>query len=74
MCFRFNPGNTSEDDLNKLNERLLEKINQSEKIFLSHTKLNGKFVIRLTIGSIRHERRHIQDAWELIRSLARELN
>jgi aromatic-L-amino-acid decarboxylase len=74
VCFRFNPGNKNEDELNKLNENLLEKINQSGKFFLSHTKLNGKFTIRLTIGSIRHERRHIEDAWGLIRSLVRELN
>jgi len=74
VCFRFNPGNISEDELNQLNEKLLEKINESGKLFLSHTKLNGKFVIRLTIGSIRHERRHIEDAWELIKSIALGLN
>jgi len=67
VCFRYNPGNKSEEQLNKLNEKLLEKLNASGKIFLSHTKLNGKFVIRLTIGSIRHERRHILEAWELIK-------
>ncbi|HMN49506.1 MAG TPA: pyridoxal-dependent decarboxylase [Ignavibacteriaceae bacterium] len=71
VCFRYNPQNLSEEELNKLNEDLLEKINQSGKIFLSHTKLNGKFVIRLTIGSIRHEKRHIVDAWDLIKTMAR---
>ncbi|MBV6418890.1 MAG: L-2,4-diaminobutyrate decarboxylase [Ignavibacteriaceae bacterium] len=68
ICFRNNPGNKTEEELNKLNEKLLEDINSSGKIFLSHTKLNGKFVIRLTIGSIRHERRHIEEAWEIIKS------
>ncbi len=73
VCFRFNPKGKSEQELNKLNEELLEKINQSGKIFLSHTKLNGKFTIRLTIGSIRHEKRHIEEAWILIKSLSSQL-
>jgi len=68
VCFRYNPGNKSEEQLNKLNEKLLEKLNASGKIFLSHTKLNSKFAIRLTIGSIRHERRHILEAWKLIKN------
>ncbi len=71
VCFRFNPGSKTEDQLNEINERLLEEINASGKLFLSHTKLNGKFVIRLTIGSIRHERRHVVDAFNLIEELAR---
>mgnify|MGYP001412541401 CR=1 FL=1 len=70
VCFRYNPKNKNEDELNIINEKLLEKINASGKLFLSHTKLNGKFVIRLTIGSIRHEKRNIVDAWKLIRTAA----
>jgi aromatic-L-amino-acid/L-tryptophan decarboxylase len=68
VCFRANPGDKSEKELNDLNEKLLEKINSSGKIFLSHTKLNGKFVIRLTIGSIRQERKHIEEAWQIIKN------
>lgn len=73
FCFRYNPGNKSEEELNRLNEKLLEDINSSSKIFLSHTKLNGKFTIRLTIGSIRHEKRHIEEAWVIIKSTAKRL-
>jgi len=74
VCFRFNSGNRNDDELNELNELLLEKINSSGKLFLSHTKLNGKFVLRLTIGSIRHERRHIEEAFQLIKQIAHGLN
>ena len=69
VCFRVNPGNKSDNQLNELNEKLIDKINSSGKLFLSHTKLNGKYVIRLTIGSIRHERRHVLEAWELIKNV-----
>lgn len=71
ICFRYNPKDKTDDDLNILNENLLERINASGKLFLSHTKLNGKIVIRLTIGSIRHERRSVEDAWHLIKALAK---
>jgi len=70
VCFRFNPDNKTKEKLNTLNEKLLETINASGKIFLSHTKLNEKFVIRLTIGNIRHQRKHIVEAWELIKECA----
>jgi len=74
VCFRTNPGNKSEQELNELNEKLLEKINLSGKLFLSHTKLNGKFIIRLTIGSIRHKQRHVLEVWELIKKCKDGLN
>lgn len=74
VCFRYNPGSLSEEELNHLNEKLLDDINKSGKIFLSHTKLNERFTIRLTIGSIRHERRHIYQAWEVIKTMARSVS
>lgn len=68
VCFRYNPGGLTEEELNNLNEKLLDEINKSGKIFLSHTKLNGRFTIRLTLGSIRHERRHLEMAKVIINS------
>ncbi len=69
LCFRAHPENvTDEDELTKLNERLLEAVNETREVFLSHTKLNEKYVLRVAIGNIRTEERHVQKAWELIQT------
>jgi aromatic-L-amino-acid decarboxylase len=73
VCFRYKPTESGEVNLNKLNEMLIEKINHSGKIFLSHTRLDDDYVLRLTIGSIRQERRHIEEAWRIIKSSTQEL-
>lgn len=65
VCFRANPKNS--DDLNALNEDIMNKINASGEAYLSHTKLSGDFVLRLSVGSIRIEERHILKIWELLK-------
>jgi aromatic-L-amino-acid decarboxylase len=64
VCFRAFPSGTV--DLDTLNENLMNDINASGEAYLSHTKLNGKFVLRLSIGSIRVEERHLVKVWELL--------
>jgi len=73
VCFRHKPkGVEDEMQLNDLNEKLLKKINDSGKIFLTHTKLNGKYVLRMLIGQTNVEQRHVDSAWELVRVLSFE--
>ena len=64
VCFRACPKNIA--DLDKLNEKIMNEINASGEAYLSHTILNGKFTIRLSIGSIRVEERHIEKIWNLL--------
>ncbi len=72
VCFRAHPKNINdEDELNALNEKLLDEINKTGKLFLSNTKLNGKFVIRIAISSIRTQEEHVKKAWELVRDLVK---
>lgn len=74
VCFRLHPaGMNDENELNELNTNFLEAINQSEKIFLTHTKLNGKFTIRFVVGQTNTESRHVQEAWTLISAKAEHL-
>ncbi len=67
VCFRaILNKNKSENELNTFNEYLLSKINKSGKLFLSHTKLNGKYILRISISGLRTQEEHIKKAWELI--------
>jgi aromatic-L-amino-acid decarboxylase len=68
VCFRARPvdGGASDLDLDALNERLLAWVNATGDVFLSHTKLNGRFALRLAVGHIRTEERHVKRAWELL--------
>ena len=59
VCFR----RCASDDENAA---LLARVNASGEIFLSHTRLNGAFVIRMAIGHLRTTRQHTARAWELL--------
>jgi aromatic-L-amino-acid decarboxylase len=65
VCFRACPAGVS--DLDALNERMMNEINASGHAYLSHTKLNGKFTLRLSVGSIRVEERHLNKVWNLLK-------
>ncbi len=55
------------------NERLLEAVNATGEVFLSHTRLDGRFAIRLAVGHVRTEERHVRRAWELFNEKLRAL-
>jgi aromatic-L-amino-acid decarboxylase len=63
-CFRACPKNA--EDLDTLNEKIMNEINASGAAYLSHTKLNGKYTLRLSVGSIRVEERHLRKVWNLL--------
>jgi aromatic-L-amino-acid decarboxylase len=59
VCFR-----AKADDA--INQRIIDHVNATGKIFVSHTKLNDKLTIRLAIGNLRTTEEHVRMAWELI--------
>ncbi len=61
VCFRCN--GTDEE-----NRQVLERVNASGEIFLSHTVLRGKYSLRLAIGNMQTTRQHVQKAWELVQA------
>jgi aromatic-L-amino-acid decarboxylase len=70
VCFRYAPAGASETERERLNAAILHRVNASGEAYLSHTKLNGRYVLRLAIGNIRTEERHVARAWELLREAA----
>jgi aromatic-L-amino-acid decarboxylase len=66
VCFRH-------DGPDELNEALLERVNASGEIFLSHTRLGGRYVLRLAIGNARTTEEDVRVAWEVLRREARHL-
>jgi aromatic-L-amino-acid decarboxylase len=49
-----------------VNEELLRSLNESGKLYLTHTKLGGRFTLRLCVGQTKTEERHVRAAWDLI--------
>ena len=68
VCFRANPRalHLGPAELDLFNQRLLDAVNATGDVFLSHTRLNGAFVIRIAIGHLRTTAAHTHRAWELL--------
>jgi aromatic-L-amino-acid decarboxylase len=63
VCFRHRGGDA-------VNQRILDALNASGRLLLTHTRLDGKLTLRLSIGQTNTERRHVETAWRLIREAA----
>jgi aromatic-L-amino-acid/L-tryptophan decarboxylase len=70
VCFRYAPPGVHEETINEMNARILANVNATGEVFLSHTKLDGRYVLRLAVGNIRTEERHVRRAWELLKEAA----
>lgn len=69
VCFRYHPPEvTDEQELNRVNEQLLRLINATGQAYMTHTKVNGKFVIRMVVSQTNVGREHVEKAWELVLS------
>ncbi len=67
VCFQLNEGiNESQDERNSMAKALMDKINHSGKLFISHTKVNGEFTFRFVIGNTYVTRRNVIESWNYI--------
>jgi len=67
VCFRYAPRGMSDEECDRRNEEIMHAVNAGGDVFLSHTKLRGRFTLRLAVGNLRTELRHVELAWERLR-------
>ncbi|HEX7119913.1 MAG TPA: pyridoxal-dependent decarboxylase [Longimicrobiales bacterium] len=70
VVFRYHPPGLDEAELETRNAALLERLNATGEVFLSHTRVDGRYALRLAIGNLRTTEAHVRRAWELMRELA----
>ena len=72
VCFRWHPADRDLDEaaLDEANAAIMDAVNRTGEVFLSHTRLDGRYTIRLAVGNIRTEPRHVERAWALLREAA----
>jgi aromatic-L-amino-acid/L-tryptophan decarboxylase len=70
VCFRYAPPGTSERERDERNEEIMHAVNARGDVFLSHTKMRGRYALRLAIGNLRTEERHVALAWQRLREAA----
>jgi aromatic-L-amino-acid/L-tryptophan decarboxylase len=63
VCFRHKGGDAA-------NQTMMDRLNKSGDLFLTHTKLNGKLTLRLSVGQMHTQGRHVENAWKRIREEA----
>jgi aromatic-L-amino-acid decarboxylase len=66
VCFRALFPGRDDADHDRLNDEVIEAVNATGEVFLSPTKLRGRTALRLAVGNIRTEERHVRRAWELL--------
>ena len=74
VCFRFHPAGTDfTEELNLMNEKLLLAVNATGKMYITHTKLNGNYTLRLITSQTHVEPVNVRDAWNIILDKAGDL-
>jgi aromatic-L-amino-acid decarboxylase len=74
VCFRWRGEGLAPEEADRANEAILDAVNASGDAFLSPTRLRGRTVMRLAIGNLRTEERHVRRAWERVVASAKDLS
>ncbi|XP_068644992.1 tryptophan decarboxylase TDC2-like [Aristolochia californica] len=73
VCFRLGPATGEAEGLERLNRALLEEVNATGRVYITHTAVGGLYVLRFAVGATLTEERHVVAAWKLIKETADDL-
>ncbi len=73
VCFRWRPAGRADGETDRLNQALLARVNASRRVHLTHTRLGGRYAIRLVVGQRETGRDRVVEAWDLVRTAVEEL-
>jgi aromatic-L-amino-acid decarboxylase len=73
VVFRHRPPGLSDEETDAHNERIMAAVNDSGRMFISHTRLHGRIALRFAIGNIRTDEAHVRAAWALLRETGEAL-
>lgn len=74
VCFRYKPDGMSDEDANRLNEQINHSLNDRGRIYLTHTKIDGIYILRMVTSQTTVSEKHVLQAWEMIKECASELS
>ncbi len=75
VCFRAHPSEIEDESkLEALNKDIINRINARGRFFLSHTKLNGIFTMRVAIGNLRTTETDIRDLWDNLQTYLKDMS
>jgi aromatic-L-amino-acid/L-tryptophan decarboxylase len=67
VIFRHRPAEMNAEELNQHNVRILERVNSTREVYLSHTRVRGRYALRIAIGNIHTTEAHVRRAFDLVR-------
>lgn len=71
VAYRFAPSGGDVAAHDAANHRIMERVNASGEAFLTHTALNGRIALRLSVGNVKTTPQHLARTWELLQAAAR---
>lgn len=74
VCFRYAPAGMTDEETNRLNEKINHSLNDTGKIYLTHTSINGMYVLRMVTAQTGVTEDHVLKAWAMIKEYALALS